>query len=259
MAQTNPLRYRSYYYDSETGYYHLKSRYYSPEVGRFLNADGIINANNDVLGNNLFVYCSNNPISFCDPSGCYMISIPAEGTGPFEIITDPGEPDPNLDGSRAGNTYTFKPKNIASNIGKAIAKSTGIALGDGLAKKHLLNQYVAQTKATYRTADNIVLQTYVPKNPSLVKAQNYSKTVGVVSTIAYVYDMAVNFKTYGGFTKDFGKAAVITTTIAVAGIAVGALIGCLNIPVAAGAILTIGIGTALTIGEDRWKKSWIGY
>ena len=205
------------------------------------------------------MYCSNNPISFCDPIGCYMISIPAEGTGPFEIITDPGEPDPNLDGSRAGNTYTFKPKNIASNIGKAILKSTGVALGDGLAKKHLLNQYVAQMKATYRTADNIVLQTYVPKNPSLVKAQNYSKTVGVVSTIAYVYDMAVNFKTYGGFTKDFGKAAVITTTIAVAGIAVGALIGCLNIPVAAGAILTIGIGTALTIGEDRWKKSWIGY
>lgn len=36
LAQTNPLRYRSYYYDSETGYYHLKSRYYSPEVGRFL-------------------------------------------------------------------------------------------------------------------------------------------------------------------------------------------------------------------------------
>ena len=42
LAQTNPLRYRSYYYDSETGYYHLKSRYYSPEVGRFLNADGYL-------------------------------------------------------------------------------------------------------------------------------------------------------------------------------------------------------------------------
>ncbi len=74
-------------------------------------------------------------------------------------------------------------------------------------KNICFNQYIAQTKATYRTADNIVLQTYVPKNPSLVKAQNYSKTVGVVSTIVYVYDMAVNFKTYGGFTKDFGKSS----------------------------------------------------
>ena len=159
----------------------------------------------------------------------------------------------------AGNTYTFKPKNIASNIGKAIAKSAGVELGDGLAKKHLLKQYVAQTKATYRTADNIVLQTYVPKNPSLVKAQNFSKTVGVVSAIVYVYDMAVNFKTYGGFTKDFGKAAVITTTIAVAGIAVGALIGCLNLPVVIGAVLTISTGAMLSAGEELWKKAWIGY
>ena len=71
--------------------------------------------------------------------------------------------------------------------------------------------------------------------------------------------MAVNFKTYGGFTKDFGKAAVITTTIAVAGVAVGALIGCLNLPVFLGAALTIATGVLLTIEEDRWKKSWIGY
>lgn len=159
----------------------------------------------------------------------------------------------------AGNTYTFEPKNIASNIGKAIAKSTGIALGDGLAKNYLLKQYVAQMKATYRTADNIVLQTYVPKNPSLVKAQNFSKTVGVVSAIVYVYDMAVNFKTYGGFTKDFGKAAVITTTILVAGIAAGAVIGCLNLPVVAGVLLTSLVGVSLSIGEDHWKKAWIGY
>ena len=33
------LRYRSYYYDSETGYYHLKSRYYSPEVGRWISPE----------------------------------------------------------------------------------------------------------------------------------------------------------------------------------------------------------------------------
>mgnify|MGYP000218876517 CR=1 FL=1 len=39
----------------------------------------------------------------------------------------------------------------------------------------------------------------------------------------------------------------------------GALIGSLNLPVVVGAILTIGIGTALTIGEDHWKKAWIGY
>ena len=69
MADINPLRYRGYYYDTETGYYHLNSRYYSPELCRFLNADSVVGANQDLLGYNQFAYCSNDPINNCDPSG----------------------------------------------------------------------------------------------------------------------------------------------------------------------------------------------
>ena len=39
LGQINPLRYRGYVYDTETGLYYLQSRYYDPEIGRFLNAD----------------------------------------------------------------------------------------------------------------------------------------------------------------------------------------------------------------------------
>ena len=39
LAEINPLRYRGYYYDSETGFYYLRSRYYDPENHRFINAD----------------------------------------------------------------------------------------------------------------------------------------------------------------------------------------------------------------------------
>ena len=65
----NPFRYRGYYYDTETDFYYLNSRYYDPAVGRFLNADGYINANGDLIGFNMFAYCSNNPVMGYDPSG----------------------------------------------------------------------------------------------------------------------------------------------------------------------------------------------
>lgn len=72
IGQINPFRYRGYYYDKETGLYYLNSRYYNPVWGRFLNADGTIGANGDILAYNLYAYVSNNPISNADPSGRFV-------------------------------------------------------------------------------------------------------------------------------------------------------------------------------------------
>ncbi|RGQ33560.1 RHS repeat-associated core domain-containing protein, partial [[Clostridium] leptum] len=69
IGQFNPIRYRGYYYDTETGFYYLQSRYYDPTTRRFLNADGIVGANQDAICYNLFAYCSNNPIMLTDESG----------------------------------------------------------------------------------------------------------------------------------------------------------------------------------------------
>ena len=69
MCFMNPFRYRGYYLDNETGFYYLNSRYYNPLWGRFLNADGYLNANGDLIGYNMFAYCSNNPIMNIDPNG----------------------------------------------------------------------------------------------------------------------------------------------------------------------------------------------
>ena len=68
--EVNPFRYRGYYYDSEIGLYYLQSRYYNPEWGRFLNADVYVNANGDLIGYNMYAYCSNNPVMGYDPTGC---------------------------------------------------------------------------------------------------------------------------------------------------------------------------------------------
>lgn len=67
------IRYRSYYYDAEIGLYYLNFRYYNSAWGRFINADGIIGANSDILGYNLYAYCSNNPIAAVDFDGKFSL------------------------------------------------------------------------------------------------------------------------------------------------------------------------------------------
>ena len=71
VGTLNPFRYRGYYYDTETSLYYLQSRYYDPEVGRFINADGQLNT--DILGHNMFAYCDNNPVMRSDPAGNWSI------------------------------------------------------------------------------------------------------------------------------------------------------------------------------------------
>lgn len=69
LANLNPLRYRGYYYDNETGFYYLQSRYYDPAVRRFINADTYASTGQGFIGTNMFVYCGNAPTNRTDDSG----------------------------------------------------------------------------------------------------------------------------------------------------------------------------------------------
>jgi hypothetical protein len=51
--------------------YYLQSRYYNPEWGRFINADGAVGHIGNIQGHNMFQYCFNNPVMMSDPSGCW--------------------------------------------------------------------------------------------------------------------------------------------------------------------------------------------
>ena len=70
LAEINPLRYRGYYYDTETGFYYLQSRYYDPANHRFINADSYASTDStDAISCNMFAYCGNNPNMEIDPTG----------------------------------------------------------------------------------------------------------------------------------------------------------------------------------------------
>ena len=74
VAVLNPIRYRGYFYDTETGFYYLNSRYYDPEIGRFINADAMIKAPGlNALSTNMFTYCANNPILYSDSTGQWFL------------------------------------------------------------------------------------------------------------------------------------------------------------------------------------------
>ena len=69
LGKDNPYRFKGYYYDEETGMYYLKSRYYQPEICRFISADSYASTGQGILGHNVYCYCGNNPVNAMDPDG----------------------------------------------------------------------------------------------------------------------------------------------------------------------------------------------
>ena len=96
LADINPLRYRGYYYDSETGFYYLQSRYYDPEIGRFINADSYASTDaTGLLSTNMFAYCENDPVNKSDPSGEFfdtVLDIVSLCVSVAEVIDNPSDP-----------------------------------------------------------------------------------------------------------------------------------------------------------------------
>ncbi len=80
FAETNPIRYRGYYYDTDTDFYYLQSRYYDPAICRFINCDGFTTTGQGLLGYNMFSYCGNNPIVYADSKGSVRIAVIYDAT-----------------------------------------------------------------------------------------------------------------------------------------------------------------------------------
>ena len=75
IGAVNPIRYRGYYYDTDTGFYYLQSRYYDPAIRRFINADIYVSTGQGFIGYNMYAYCGNNPVSRIDVSGYFWAEV----------------------------------------------------------------------------------------------------------------------------------------------------------------------------------------
>ena len=107
LGQANPLRYRGYVYDHETQLYYCQSRYYDPEIGRWLNADSFTSTGQGFIGDNMFAYCNNNPIRLIDSSGfspydCAYYLVESSSELVEEIILYEGQA---ISATISGNTY----------------------------------------------------------------------------------------------------------------------------------------------------------
>ena len=144
IGNMNPLRYRGYIYDVETGFYYLQSRYYDPEIGRFINADAFASTGQGLLGNNMFAYCLNNPVNMSDAKG----SIPFYDhpyTKDFEdFITWYQETDENGTDDTGHLTLSAKVKRTINSFGRNLELEAGLGVGIGRVQE-VLDHGVAYT------------------------------------------------------------------------------------------------------------------
>ena len=86
IREINPIRYRGYVYDTETGLYYLQSRYYDPFAGRFLNADAYCDTmSGSPLSTNMFAYCENDSINYADYDG-FRITVNVKRTNNSYVL-----------------------------------------------------------------------------------------------------------------------------------------------------------------------------
>ena len=188
LAEINPLRYRGYYFDTETGFYYLQSRYYDPVVSRFINADKYASTGTGLLSYNMFAYCQNNPVNYSDPQGT------------MQLVANDGRPSLiggalsgikiGLDAINQGGTNGGSSK---TDYGFVIARGESIAVNTGIWSFEIQYGFAMDLKG------NVAIQFSPSGGVSSGGGLSLSKSQFVTYTNASsVYDLAGSGYQMGG-------------------------------------------------------------
>ena len=182
LAELNPLRYRGYVYDQETGFYYLNSRYYDPLIGRFVGADSIVSTGQGLSGLNNFAYCGNNPVIRKDAAGSVwetVFDIASLAGSIVEVAINPG--DPWAWAGLVGDALDLVP--FVTGIGEA---TRAVKAPTRLINK--ADDVVDTAKAVYRAAD---------------ATSSIRKSTGVYEVL---YKSGKNYVGKGGFSRAISSA-----------------------------------------------------
>ena len=170
VGQYNPIRYRGYYYDTDTGFYYLQSRYYDPAIKRFISADdaSLLGANGDFTSLNLYAYCGNNPVARSDDGGeAWNIVIGAVVGAVVNAVTtavDSYKTTGSIDWHNVGVSALVGAVSggaAATGLGP-IAQATISAVASGLGTAatdlHERNKNSESSSLTWKEAGNITLR-----------------------------------------------------------------------------------------------------
>ena len=145
----NPLRYRGYVYDPESSLYYLQSRYYDPQLGRFINADIYTTTGQGNIGNNMFTYCANGPVLYTDAKGSRHEAINPGELGGY--------------GSAGGGLVIYPLIKGAETLGNALDIFDDWLEQQKKAVASKVEQSLARSKTNYSN-DNTHLHHIVPQN-----------------------------------------------------------------------------------------------
>ena len=188
LGAVNPIRYRGYYFDTDTEFYYLNSRYYDPEIRRFINADEYASTGQGFIGYNMYAYCLNNPVNMSDNGGNI----------PFFVITA-------LAGVVLGGIigYVTTGSLKGALTGATIGGVAGL-VGGAIASKLLVGSFVAQTSTVVVAVKNILVSTGTVIASSWQEAEEMLRKAynGISQAISTPYGRRVVDSLTGKFARE---------------------------------------------------------